>query len=63
MTNIDALLAIRAAVEAAGLKWTREIRTALRMSELSDNLWLCDRDRFDLILESELTYFTDNGGN
>lgn len=61
MTNLslEALLAVRLAVANAGLKWTHEIRTAIRMSELSTNLYLVDPERFDLVLESELSYFTD----
>ena len=57
--NLEALLAVRSAVANAGLKWTHEIRTAIRMSELSTNLYLTDPERFDLVLESELSYFTD----
>ena len=57
--NLEALLAVRSAVTNAGLKWTHEIRTAIRMSELSTNLYLADPERFDVILESELSYFTD----
>ncbi len=57
--NLDAILAVRAAVSDAGLEWTREIRIAIRMSELSTNLYLIDPERFDLVLESELSYFTD----
>jgi hypothetical protein len=61
MTNLhlDAMLVVRSAVADAGLKWTHEIRTAIRMSELSTNLYLIDPERFDLVLESELSYFTD----
>lgn len=57
--NLEALLVVRSAVADAGLKWTHEIRTAIRMSELSTNLFLADPERFDLVLESELSYFTD----
>jgi len=57
--NIDAMMAIHAAVAEAGLKWDRDVRDAIRYSELSDNLWVCDRERFDLVLESELSYFTE----
>jgi|TARA_R110001583_G_C5335272_1_gene378807 hypothetical protein len=57
--NIDAMLAIQATVAKAGIRWDRDVRDAIRFSELSDNLWVCDRERFDLILESELSYFTD----
>lgn len=57
--NLEALLAVRSAVADAGLKWTHEIRTAIRMSELSTNLYLADPERFNLVLESELSYFTD----
>ena len=57
--NLDAMLAVRSAVADAGLKWTHEIRTAIRMSELSTNLYLADPERFDMVLESELSYFTD----
>ena len=57
--NLDAMLVVRSAVSDAGLKWTHEIRTAIRMSELSTNLYLIDPERFDLVLESELSYFTD----
>jgi len=60
---LDALLAVRGAVANAELKWTREVREAIRFSELSTNLWICDRERFDLVLESELSYFTDNRSN
>lgn len=57
--NLDALLAVRAAVADAGLKWTPEIRTAIRLSELSTNLYLTNPERFGVVLESELSYFAD----
>jgi hypothetical protein len=57
--NLDAMLAVRSAVANANLKWTHEIRTAIRMSELSTNLYLADPERFDVVLESELSYFID----
>ena len=57
--NLDAMLAVRSAVADAGLKWTHAIRTAIRMSELSTNLYLADPERFDIVLESELSYFID----
>jgi hypothetical protein len=57
--NIDAMMAIHAAVAEAGLKWDRDVRDAIRYSELSDNLWTCDPERFDLVLDSELSYFTE----
>ena len=59
--NLEAMLAVREAVANAGLKWTREVRTAIRMSELSTNLFLANKERFEIVLESELSYFTDNG--
>jgi len=61
MTNLslDAITAVRAAVAAAGLQWTREIRTAIKMSELSTNLYLVNPERFEIVLESELSYFTN----
>lgn len=61
--NLEALLAVREAVTNAGLKWTREVRTAIRMSELSTNLFLANKERFEIVLESELSYFTDNDIN
>lgn len=61
--NLEALIAVRKAVADAGLKWTREVRTAIRMSELSTNLFLANKERFEMVLESELSYFVDNGIN
>lgn len=57
--NLKAMLKVRAAVASVGLQWTREIRNAIKMSELSTNLYLSDPVRFDIVLESELSYFID----
>ena len=57
--NLEAMLKVRAAVANVGLQWTREIRNAIKMSELSTNLYLADPVRFDIVLESELSYFID----
>jgi len=57
--NLEAQTEVRNQIKAAGLTWDREIRSAIKMSELSTNLFKYDRERFDIVLESEISYFVD----